>query len=493
MVFDKFEKMIDEQLIDEVEQHGVIYNRQKYCMNMGGGGGGSGVANGCGVTKYETKDEAWQEIAMNLRSDVETCKKRWKYLRERYVSQRKQGDPPVYEHLSRPYLEKMKFLDQHIQPRKSYRNVSGFLTSPNASNSFCEYNMDSSKSNSSMKNHPFIAQQQQQQQSQSLPYPPENAIKTEEDPTFRDFVAAVASQSQHLQQMNQSHHQPFNPASMIAAMGNGQQHNGNILSPTMQQQQQQHSVDGYEQYRSNEQNASASGMANVAGNGVPSSTSSSMKSPLSSSPPPPPPVNTNNNHASSELSDDQNFGANSSGNSMKKARVQMSNKYLPDTSDSDDSPASTMRHAKMLSDNKHAVQQHLHQSQQQQQQILQQQQQKHQQQYNKMFNNASRNMNAINHTPSAAQAAAAAAAGLYPSSNDFLFSLYQQMSPAAAAAAVQQQERNINAAASIASTSSPRSSEHLLGELVTSELLKMNKDRRKTVQKRILEILFFED
>ncbi|XP_055921508.1 ras-interacting protein RIP3 [Eupeodes corollae] len=490
MVYDTYEKMIDEQLIDEVEQHGVIYNRQKYCINMGAGSA-NGNSSGGGVNKYETKDEAWQEIAMNLRSDVETCKKRWKYLRERYVSQRKQGDPPVYEHLSRPYLEKMKFLDQHIQPRKSYRNVSSFLTSPNASNSFCEYNMDSSKSNSSMKNHSFNAQQhhqqqlqhQQQQQSQSLSYPQENIIKTEEDPTFRDFVAAVASQSQHLQQINAHHASSFNPSMMASPSDNGGNHHiSNIIPPPIQQQ----SVDNYDQFRASEQGASASGAANV-GNGVASSTSSSMKSPLSSSPPPPPPVTANNN-ASSELSDEQNFATNSSGNSMKKARVQVSNQYL-DTSDSDDSPLSSMRHAKMLNDSKHAVQ-HLHQShqhhqQQQQQQILQQQQ-KHQQQYNKMFNNPSRNMNSLNHTP------AAASGGLYPSSNDFLFSLYQQMSPAAAAAVVQQ-ERNINAAAAVASTSSARSSEHLLGELVTSELLKMNKDRRKTVQKRILEILFFED
>lgn len=75
---------------------------------------------------------------------VETCKKRWKYLRERYVQQRKQGDPPNYEHLSRPYLDKMKFLDKHIQPRKSYKQVSSFLSSPNANGSFTEF-MDSSR------------------------------------------------------------------------------------------------------------------------------------------------------------------------------------------------------------------------------------------------------------------------------------------------------------------------------------------------------------
>lgn len=70
---------------------------------------------------------------------ADSCKKRWKYLRERYVQQKKVGDSPSYEHLSRPYLEKMKFLDHFIQPRKSYRNVVHLLASPsNSQNSMNE-------------------------------------------------------------------------------------------------------------------------------------------------------------------------------------------------------------------------------------------------------------------------------------------------------------------------------------------------------------------
>lgn len=55
--------MMDEQLIDEVAQHAVIYNRQKYYLN-----GSNSNGPGCG-NKYETKDEAWQVIALKLRSD----------------------------------------------------------------------------------------------------------------------------------------------------------------------------------------------------------------------------------------------------------------------------------------------------------------------------------------------------------------------------------------------------------------------------------------
>lgn len=53
---------MDEQLIDEVAQHGVIFNRQKYYLNGSNGPGGMGG-------KYETKDEAWQTIAIKLRTD----------------------------------------------------------------------------------------------------------------------------------------------------------------------------------------------------------------------------------------------------------------------------------------------------------------------------------------------------------------------------------------------------------------------------------------
>lgn len=80
---------------------------------------------------------------------MDTCKKRWKYLRERYVQQKKVGDSPSYEHLSRPYLEKMKFLDNFIQPRKSYRHV-GLFTSPSISMNMFDGN-ESSKSSSSIQ------------------------------------------------------------------------------------------------------------------------------------------------------------------------------------------------------------------------------------------------------------------------------------------------------------------------------------------------------
>lgn len=71
-------------------------------------------------------------------------------MRERYVQQKKVGGSPVsYEHLSRPYLEKMKFLDDFIQSRKSYRQVSQLFQSPSGMQGFD--GNESSKSNGSMR------------------------------------------------------------------------------------------------------------------------------------------------------------------------------------------------------------------------------------------------------------------------------------------------------------------------------------------------------
>lgn len=51
-------KMMDEKLIGEVQQHAIIYNRQK-----------SNTING---DKCITKELAWQDIARNLGTDGES-------------------------------------------------------------------------------------------------------------------------------------------------------------------------------------------------------------------------------------------------------------------------------------------------------------------------------------------------------------------------------------------------------------------------------------
>ncbi|XP_060659222.1 putative uncharacterized protein DDB_G0277255 [Drosophila nasuta] len=515
--------MMDEQLIDEVAQHGVIFNRQKYYLNGSASGG-----------KYETKDEAWQLIALKLRTDVETCKKRWKYLRERYVSQRKQGDPPVYEHLSRPYLEKMKFLDQHIQPRKSYRNVPNFLTSPQSANSsnYSEYNVDS-KSNSSLKNMSHFGgatqnhhyHQQQHQQSSEQQQHTMNALSSAavsalenvngqvkiEAEIFRDFAAAVASQQ--LQHISQSQMQQQQAAAVAAVMADSSQ--------------------GYQEpYREN--NVGINAAQNSAGStGGLTSTSSSMKSPLSSPLPgisltgvqeeqatpsgsaagQQPPVHSSSSVAgiannmqvqaahgyNHKSSDDLHSSTSSGGNyHTKKPRVQLnsnggsygqhsanggnmvnangsSNHFGHDSDDdSDDNSAALMTPQTMLQhDNHYSNSVNM---------------QRNAANGNMSGNNSSNNNNNNNQQQQPQQHQQHQ--NMFPANSDFLFQLYQQLP----------QQAGTSHASSFGKFQTPpnppsvhRSSEHLLGELVTTELLKMSKDRRKNVQKRILEILFFDD
>ncbi|KAH8253246.1 hypothetical protein KR032_004456 [Drosophila birchii] len=521
--------MMDEQLIDEVAQHGVIYNRQKYYLNGSTNGG-----------KYETKDEAWQLIAMKLRTDVDTCKKRWKYLRERYVSQRKQGDPPVYEHLSRPYLEKMKFLDQHIQPRKSYRHVPNFLTSPQSANSssYNEYQaLDKSNGSNGMKNvsqfgagasghgHHYHQPDQHQHSMSALSTAAASALETvngqvkiEADQVFRDFAAAVASQQ--LQQISQSQMQQ-QAAAVAAVMADSSQ--------------------GYQ-----EQSYKDSGSVGVSGvqnsGGSLASTSSSMKSPLSSplqvigagslhsqhqpqSQQPQqssasgsqqlPVVHSSSSAAGSSITTSSNMqqmqqqqqqqqqqshvyntkasddldSSSASGNfHMKKPRVQI-NGHNQMTSngggnagqfgndsddDSDDNSHDLMEPQVMMHEshysnsmgmqrgnnngNNNSGNSGSNNQQQQQQAQHQQQQQQHQ--------------------------------NMFPSNTDFLFQLYQQF-PHQASGSHPSNFGKFQTPPSQQGTQ--RLSEHLLGELVTSELLKMNKERKKSAQKRILEILFFDD
>lgn len=356
-----------------------------------------------------------KKLTKPLNFPVDTCKKRWKYLRERYVSQRKQSDPPVYEHLSRPYLEKMKFLDQHIQPRKSYRNVSNFLASPHAGgSSYADFNMDSSRSNGSMKNsYPNYHDSMFVGNSLTDPNGPGGSatVKTEPEQAFREFAAALASQ--------QTPQPPFYnhiPASVSSSSSlkspqssscSGNNDNSDLnTSDTMTQQKK----------------------PRVQNDDILNSTpfQQQQQQPQQQPPATEPSTIGNNNFAST-----------------------VNNEPLDSSDDNeciDEPPDIVPSH--VSAPNHHpaggSAPNHHHHN----------------------------NLNGRSSHNSHENLAAAAAAAATFHNNDYLFQLAQQMPP---------NLRQI------------RSSEQLVGELVTAELLKMSKDRRKTVQKKILGILFFDD
>ncbi|XP_075168543.1 uncharacterized protein LOC142240719 [Haematobia irritans] len=536
---------MDEQLIDEVALHAVIYNRQKYYLN----GSMNGQNQSC--HKYETKDEAWQAIAMKLRSDVETCKKRWKYLRERYVSQRKQGDPPVYEHLSRPYLEKMKFLDQHIQPRKSYRNVPNFLTSPHSANSsnFNDYNMDS-KSNSSFKNMGHFGQhhsfQDQQHAMNALSsaavaasaFEGEGRVKIEADQVFRDFAAAVHGQFHHqavaaalAADPSQSYNEHFrDAAAALSAHHNG---NGSAGMSGMHSSSSSNKSPLSSPLGPNQNSTNSAGHSTTPTHQPALSVASNLHNPTSLAGQNGGGISGSNNFPQPNFNDSHQDDMDSSSSSHyeKKPRIHLINHTAsnePTTQHSNHSNELQQHHLNNSNSN------HQHNSSNnntnnsnnsqfdggddsdedsdenapsmmQTQTTASHNDHNNENPFNPSLatpspapsNASSKNALQLTNTVSHLNTNAATNGNMFSANSDFLQLLYQQLPQHQQQSNPQQQGfGKFQVPQTPQTPPTPqvqRSSEQLLGELVTTELLKMTKERRKVVQKRILELLFFDE
>lgn len=308
---------------------------------------------------------------------VDSCKKRWKYLRERYVQQKKVGDSPSYEHLSRPYLEKMKFLDNFIQPRKSYRHV-GLFPSPSAVLQHTFDGNESSKSSSSVQ----IV----------------NAhLNNDNDDAYPQYY--------HLNQ--------FAHANLVV------KHEENA----------QHPIDSHK----NDNHSSTT-------NNMPSSSSSII----------------------SQESPAMTILSNSTTNEVDEMRQMRKRRHSNSISVSDSNNLNINNHEKQILNN------HLSDN-DEPNSINNDGGSGHQSPSTiptdflyPFYQHSSRTRKTNEHLD--------ANASTFPNPADFLHPFYQQMA-----------------------TRQVRHSEQLLGELVTSELYKMSKDKKKRVQKKILEILFFDD
>lgn len=306
----------------------------------------------------------------------------------------------------------MKFLDQHIQPRKSYRNVSNYLASPHAGgSSFADFNMDSSRSNGSMKNNypnyhdnMFVGNSLTDLNGANGTA----TVKTEPEQAFREFAAALASQQSqpppfynHIPaSVSSSSSLKSPPSSSCSGNNDNSEPNGTDTmshqkKPRVENDVTMHSTPFQQQHQQQQQHH-------------PSATESS------------------------------NLGINSFKSTVKNDVLDSSD----DNECIDEPPDIVPSH---VNTNSH------HTS-------------------NNVSNHNNLNGNASQNSHESLAAAAAAAATFH--NNDYLFQLAQHM------------PSNLRQI---------KTSEHLLGELVTAELLKMTKERRKTVQKKILGILFFDD
>lgn len=321
------------------------------------------------------------------------------------MQQKKVGDSPSYEHLSRPYLEKMKFLDGFIQPRKSYRHVGHLFSSPTMSMKMLDGN-ESSKSNSSI---------------QMLGATGEGGhlnMKNGFDESF---------QAQYYQNLNQQ----FAQSPLVIK---NERDTDTPNQPDLLRSDLHHNMP---------------------------SSSSSIVSQES-------PATIVSNSTTTEIDDLQN-------DDRKRRRTSIMENN------------SVSLHINSLSQLQSPSQQrHSHHAQSQS--------------INLSDNDEHSSINnddvaSSNQSPSV------------PS--DFLFPSFYQHTAAAAAARLRKSEHVDPSTASFpspsdflhplsiyqqqASRQQVRNSEQLLGELVTSELVKMSKERKKIVQKKILEILFFDD
>lgn len=316
---------------------------------------------------------------------VDSCKKRWKYLRERYVQQKKVGGSPTYEHLSRPYLEKMRFLDNFIQSRKSYRQVSQLFTSPSAMHSFD--GNESSKSNGSMRlvhgSHLNNDLEDAFPQYYLNQFPHANLVVKSED----DLVSDLNRKPNDMQSSN---------------------------------------------------------------NNMPSSSSSivSQESPAT-------------------------LMSSSTAHEIDESSITRKRRRTTSTNISDRNNAHSLNHLERTHETH-------------QKQILN-------------HNNLSDNDHNSNDDASDHQSSSP----MNNVPNDFLYPLYDQHSSRPRKPATEHANPSSSTFPNPVDLLHPlyqqaiarqfRNSDQLLGELVTSELLKMPKDRKKTVQRKILEILFFDD
>lgn len=350
------------------------------------------TVSGSSVSHIEVKQFAIIQVIYDVLQficsfSVDSCKKRWKYLRERYVQQKKVGGSPNYEHLSRPYLEKMKFLDNFIQSRKSYRQVSQLFTSPSSALQSFDGN-ESSKSSSSMR---LVG----------------GHLNNDLDDTFPQYY------------MNQFPH-----ANLVVKHEEGFGSDSHQKPNDMQ----------------------------MTNNNMPPSSSSSIASQES-------PATLISNSTTHELED----------STMTRKRRRTTS-----TSISERNNSHNLNHMERTHDT-------------------------HQKQ---ILNNLSENEEDHNTNDDASDHQSSSINNV---SNDFLYPLYEQQQSLRAHKTAATEHANstsstfpnpvdlLNPFYQQAIARQFRSSDQLLGELVTSELMKMPKDRKKVVQRKILELLFFDD
>lgn len=393
-------------------------------------------------------------------------------MRERYVQQKKTGDSPNYEHLSRPYLDKMRFLDHFIQPRKSYRNVSHLLQSPNNSqHSLMDGSAipgnDDSCIDRRLEQKLQISHIMQQFHNHMLPdsMAYNGGISTNGGQDHSGLQMSGENMSFFEQysnnfQPNHNHQHPHQPHSTP--------HN-NLQLP--HQQQQQHMPNTGQSFRPNSVSdpsllLASNSSSTTSEAAVPNSDSSLLQAP---------PVDGAIKHETQQTTGSSSSSLGSSmasplNGSSQHEILDDSNRLSKRRRSSVSIPAANLTASNNLHNttSNHKIPTIT---------------------YNNKNNPQLSEDDDDDDQDSPSNGGGRMRSPTFPA--EFLYPFYQH---ATTHAQHQRQQQQHNMRQQAATVLPPiRNSEQLLGELVTSELLKMTKERRKLAQKKILKVLFFDD
>ncbi|KAI8042572.1 uncharacterized protein LOC128261458 [Drosophila gunungcola] len=188
--------LLNEQLIELVKMHPVLYDRHKIRVSK----------------NLAAKNEAWREISENLNVSEELCYKRWKKLRDRFAREYRSQQINQATPITWRYFNELLFLGRHFRKGVPLilENIKRRGRPPKASNA----SVNPSKQQDGMvissgeqiwgADYPYSTDNDELEDDLELPYDEEIEILSEaEQATPYDFILSEATPAQDLEASQQ--------------------------------------------------------------------------------------------------------------------------------------------------------------------------------------------------------------------------------------------------------------------------------------------------
>ncbi|XP_017120926.1 uncharacterized protein LOC108141846 [Drosophila elegans] len=188
--------LLNEQLIELVKMHPVLYDRHKIRVSK----------------NLAAKNEAWREISENLNVSEELCYKRWKKLRDRFAREYRSQQINQATPITWRYFNELLFLGRHFRKGVPLvlENIKRRGRPPKSSNA----SVNPSKQQDGMvissgeqiwgADYPYSTDNDELEDDLELPYDEEIEILSEaEQATPYDFILSEATPAQDLEPSQQ--------------------------------------------------------------------------------------------------------------------------------------------------------------------------------------------------------------------------------------------------------------------------------------------------